>query len=157
MKRLIATATLLAIMPALTSAQEEGVAQKTQPFAAKFNVPGFDSKAPRFSLDNLSTWSKAWRDPLITTRGLAAQAGFQSPTQGQTVKKRNSRRKWPYLVSGGIMVGFGVPLTRAAWQRYGCQPGIQVTCPFVSKGEVLGGGIALLAGGGALLVYGATR
>lgn len=155
MMKHIVIAVCLLMAPTSMSSQEIRLAQKTQPFDPRLRVATFDSMAPRFSRDSLSTWPSAWRDPLPTARGLTGQAENLSQTQGQAVKKRSSRRKWPYLFSGGIMVGVGIPLTQMSWN--GCQPRIYDGCSFHQGRGGRAVGIAALAGGGALLVYGATR
>ena len=155
MKRLIAIAIILLIAPASVSAQEAGLVEKAPPFAARLEVTSLDSVAPEFSRDHLSKWSRAGRDPLITTRRLASTRGFHLQTRGQTVKKQSSRRRWPYLVSGGFLVGAGIPLAQMSWN--GCRPRIYDGCSFHQGHGGLAVGIAALAGGGALLVYGATR
>jgi len=154
MKKIFVISIVLVMLATSLAAQEKELGQETQPSAARHKVTTFDSFAPRFSRDHLPTWSKARRGPKMATEGLAAPGGFPPQTHSQQVRKR---RQWPYLVSAGAMLTVGTWMTA---RYHHCEPSptpLTVTCSPWTSHWVLGGGIALMGGGGALLVYGATR
>ena len=156
MKKSIVIAAALVLLPASLSAQDESVVQKANSTILRSEATLFDSMTPRFSRDHTSEWLKTERGPLAATKSWSAPRSYPSQLKGQGAKKQ---RKWPYLMSGGIMMAFGVGLT-AAYRgpcHLNCTWYCAVTCSEWSSGWVLGGGIGLMGSGGALMIYGGTR